>query len=156
MSTQTAERKGPPVPKPIFKITNPLIKLMLLSPFHSGMSKQLMVLSWNGKKTGKRYSTPVGYVRQGNSLIVFTHASWWKNFTGGAPVTMRIEGKDVKGTAYPVSDSAEIKRMVQALNAVHNKERAQQMGFWVDDLAANAPEDVVRDVKGTYFVKIQL
>lgn len=54
-----------------------------------------MVLSFTGRKTGKQYATPVGYVRDGNTILVFTHSAWRSNFKDPAPVQMLIGGKDV-------------------------------------------------------------
>lgn len=154
-STQT-ERRGPPMPRFLMKVVNPLLKMVLNSPFHGKISHELMVLRWTGRKSGKRYATPVGYVYHEKHIYVFTHSQWYKNFTSSAPVTMHIAGKDVPGMARKVNDPAEIKHMIQILVKTHGKERAQQMGFWVDDLDQSAPETVAQAVRGTYFIRIDV
>lgn len=152
--TQAAERRGLPMPKFLFKAINPLMKLVLLSPFHGGMSKRLMVLSFTGRKTGQRYSTPVGYVCQGEWVYVFTHSPWRSNFTLPAPVSMRIQGKDVLGTARLVHDPERVKQMIQTLAAAYGEGMARQMGFWVENLDSATPEAVRQATRGTYFIEI--
>lgn len=155
LSSNKPERHGPPVPAFMFKIMNPLMKALLYSPLHGRVSKSLMLLTFTGRKSGKKFTTPVGYLRKGNTLIVFTHSSWWKNLEGGAPVTMRIQGKKINGVGRPVDDPAEIKSMVRDLNAANGKERARQMGFWVENPDAS-PEEIQKAVAGTTFVHIRL
>ena len=153
--TPIPERRGPPVPKFMFKLMNPLMKALLYSPLHSRVSKSLMLLSFSGRKSGKKFTTPVGYLRQGSTITVFTHSPWWKNMIGGAPVSMRIQGQNIPGVARPVDDPVEIKSMVRDLNASNGENRARQMGFWVDDLDAS-PQEIQKAVAGTIFIKIQL
>jgi hypothetical protein len=155
-STNQAEPHGPPMPKFMFKLVNPLMKWMLNSPFHGRMSQRLMVLSFTGRKTGKHYSTPVGYVQQNNELFVFTHSPWRNNFKKPAPVSMRIQGKDVTGTAHLVSDPLRIKQMIQALAATNGEDLSRRMGFWVENLDTASPEAVLEATRGTYFIEIQV
>jgi hypothetical protein len=160
MNTQNApvptpERRGPSMPRFMFKLMNPLMKALLYSPFHGRVSKSLMLLSFTGRKSGKKFTTPVGYLRQDRTIIVFTHSPWWKNMIGGAPVSMRIQGKNTTGVARPVNDPVEIKSMVRNLMASSSEDRARQMGFWVDDLDAS-PQEIQKAVAGTILVKIQL
>jgi hypothetical protein len=84
----SGSRRDLPAPRWMFTLTNPLIKMLLRSPLHGGLSKRLMVLSFTGRKSGQRYSTPVGYLQDGNRILVFTHSVWRNNFQQPAPVTM--------------------------------------------------------------------
>lgn len=155
MPSVDRERRKPPMPEFLFKLANPVLKAILLSPLHSGMSKRLMVLTFTGRKSGKRYTTPVGYVRPGASIYVFTHSPWRKNFTKPAPVVMRIEGKDVSGTGQLVNDPQRIKLMIQALTAANGETMARQMGFWVENLDTAGPQQIQAATEGTFFIEIQ-
>lgn len=59
---QTSVRKQPP--PEVFKLINPMIARLLRSPFHRGLSKHLMLLTFRGRKSGQRYTTPVGYLQK--------------------------------------------------------------------------------------------
>jgi deazaflavin-dependent oxidoreductase (nitroreductase family) len=74
--------------------SNPFIKAILGSRFAGPMAKALMLLRFTGRKSGKVYTTPVGYVREGDSVVVVTSPTytWWKNIREGADVEVRLEG----------------------------------------------------------------
>ena len=53
-----------------------------------------MLLRFTGRNSGKVYTPPVGYVREGDSVVVVTSPtySWWKNIRDGADVEVRLDG----------------------------------------------------------------
>jgi deazaflavin-dependent oxidoreductase (nitroreductase family) len=75
-----------------------LLRNPVLSPLLSGHT---LLVSVRGRKTGAIYTTPVNYVREGNTLLVLsrTDRTWWKNLRGGAPITVLLKGKEIQGTA---------------------------------------------------------
>lgn len=80
------------------------MKFLLRSPAHGLVSKSVLLITFTGRKSGKTYTTPVDYSQDGDLVSIFTHAAWWKNLSGGAPVTLRLRGRDVSGLAEPVAD----------------------------------------------------
>ena len=97
------------MPNPFLTIANPINKAVLRSPLHGLMSKSTMLISFKGRKSGKTYETPVNYHREGQTITVVSwkNRAWWKNLRGGVPVTVRVEGEDLTGTAdvLPTSDA---------------------------------------------------
>jgi len=84
------------------------------------MSKNRMLLTYQGRKSGMRYTIPVSYLHEGESIVCFTDSSWWKNLRGGAPVRMRLTGRDVAGMANPIDTDTEaiakgLERMLQKI-----------------------------------------
>ncbi|OGO64427.1 MAG: hypothetical protein A2030_00580 [Chloroflexi bacterium RBG_19FT_COMBO_50_10] len=79
---------------------------LLHSPLHGMFSGNTMVVSFTGRKSGKTYRVPVGYLRVGVTLLTvsFKRRTWWRNLRGGAPVTLRLQGKDVTAQAEVVED----------------------------------------------------
>ncbi|MEP7190248.1 MAG: nitroreductase/quinone reductase family protein [Roseiflexaceae bacterium] len=141
----------PPLPKIAYHVVNPVLGALLRSPLHSLISKRLMLLNFQGRKTGKRYSIPVGYLQKGRRLFVFSHSSWSKNFGSGAPVSLRLRGKQVKGTARLIQDARQIVEVVRMSVAQHGEKMAQRMGLIGADLApSTAP------APGTTFIEIEL
>jgi hypothetical protein len=49
--------------------------------------------------------------------VVTTDGRWWRNLRGGAPVTVRLRGRDVGGLAEAVTDPAEVERVLRAMLA---------------------------------------
>lgn len=99
---------------------NPLMRRLIDSPVHWPLSRWFAVLAWTGCKTGRRYSTPVSYVREGKTAYVTTGDRWWRNLTGGAPVAMRIAGGWQEGTAAPLTDPAECRAEHERLFREHS------------------------------------
>lgn len=135
-TNDTTPRSGPPMPKAAYIVANPVIKAVLRSPLHRLMSKSLMTLTFTGRKSGKRYSMPVGYLERGKKLFVFSHSAWSNNFRGGAPVAVRLRGKELRGTASVIEDRQRIAEIVGMLVAKHGEAMAQRMGLVANEQVA--------------------
>lgn len=59
---------------------NDFVKFFLRTPLHVFMG-DLMIITVTGRKTGKKYSTPVGFYREHGILWVLTsrNRTWWRN-----------------------------------------------------------------------------
>jgi hypothetical protein len=64
----------------------------------------MMVLTFNGVRSGKTCSFPVGYAEEPDGQLTFTRFSWWKNFHEEKPVSLRLRGRKVQGTAVAVRE----------------------------------------------------
>jgi len=124
-----AEAMTPPLPHWAYGVVNPIMSFLLRSPLHGLLSGSLMLLVYEGRKSGKRYSIPVGYMRAGDRLLVFSHAGWAKNFVGGGPVALRLRGELRPATASLVSDPVTIAEAVRKFVANQGEQMATRMGF---------------------------
>jgi F420H(2)-dependent quinone reductase len=90
------------------KLYNPLVIWLVRSPLHGLLDKSAMVITVTGRKTGKRSTIPVSYIRDGESLLVISQKSrrWWKNLRGGAPVTVFLQGHVLQGRGEVFTDTA--------------------------------------------------
>ncbi len=88
---------------PTMKVANKIFIPLLRSPLHFLVSHGLMLITVTGRKTGKQYTTAVAYVRDGPRVVFFSGRDllWIKNLAGGAPVRLRLRGKDLPATAHP-------------------------------------------------------
>lgn len=86
------------------RLFNNVPKLLLRSPLHSLMSKNVLLLTFTGRKSGKRYTLPLSYVQSGDQLLLGTETPWWKNLRGDVPVTIRLRGQHRSGRADVVTD----------------------------------------------------
>jgi deazaflavin-dependent oxidoreductase (nitroreductase family) len=84
----------------IIEVGNVFMKTILRSPLHGLASQNVMLITFTGRKSGKTYTTPVNYVRDGEGLIVLSHEdrTWWRNLRGGAPISVRLQGQELTGT----------------------------------------------------------
>lgn len=110
-ATRPALFATPLAMNPFYKILNPLISRLLRSRWHGLASAHLMLLTFTGRKTGTRRTTPVRYVRKGELILCFTTPAipWWRNLVGGAAVELLIAGQRMPCYATAlVDDTARI------------------------------------------------
>lgn len=135
---------------------NDFMAWLLRSPLHGLLSNGMMLITVTGRKTGKKYTTPVGYYREGDYLWVITSRdrTWWKNLRGGAEVGLLLKRKPVKAFAEPDLDEEAVEaRMVEYLR--HVPQAAKPMGIRMENGQPNA-EDIARTARDRLFVRLRL
>jgi hypothetical protein len=86
---------------------NSMMKWALTTPGFQGMVGQgVALLSFTGRKTGKRYTIPVSYDREGDTVTVITKRmrKWWHNFETPIEVELRLAGETFVGKAEIETD----------------------------------------------------
>ena len=82
---------------------NPALLWVLCSPLHRLLSSQLMALHLTGRRTGRRYSIPVGYQRNGETITILVSKArdkkWWHNFLEHGAVEVTVRGSRRHGEA---------------------------------------------------------
>jgi hypothetical protein len=98
---------------------NRLVRGLLRSPAHALVSRRLALVTVTGRRSGKRFTFPVGYQQDGDEVTIGVEwpqrKVWWRNLRGeGAPVTMRLRGTERRGHARASEGEAgEVKVRVQ-------------------------------------------
>lgn len=132
------------------------MKFVLRSPMHGMVSKTVLLITFTGRKSGKTYTTPVDNSRDGDQVYIFTHANWWRNLLGGAPVTLRIQGREFQGLAEPI---AEDKGDVAVGLTAHLRKvpsDARYYGVTFDDHGNPRAEEVEIAVKSVVMIRVRL
>ena len=95
---------------------DPLINGILHSPLHGMLSSNTMLVQVTGRKTGKIFSTPVNYLRDGNCLWVISlrQRTWWHNLRDGAPMNVRLAGCLLPGLGEVMEDPQAVAESLQA------------------------------------------
>jgi deazaflavin-dependent oxidoreductase (nitroreductase family) len=135
---------------------NDFMNWVLRSPLHGMLSNGILLLTVTGRKTGKQYTTPVGYYRENGYLWVITSRdrTWWKNLRGGAEVSLLLKRKPVKALADTDLDEKAVEaRMYEYVK--HVPQAAKSLGIRLENGNANA-EDITRTAKERLFVRLQL
>ena len=135
---------------------NDFMAWVLRSPFHGMLSNGMMLITITGRKTGKTYTTPVGYYMEGDYMWVITsrERTWWKNLQGGAKVDLLLKRKPVTGFAdVDLDEKSVAARMVEYLH--HVPQAAKPMKIRMDDGKPNQ-EDVGTTARDRLFVKIKV
>ena len=89
--TTTLSRRIPP--QRLVRLMNPLVRAMLRSPLHRALDNALLILHITGRRTGRRYDIPAGFMDLGNGLVVVTQHRWRANLRGGADVEVTHAGR---------------------------------------------------------------
>jgi hypothetical protein len=87
---------------------NPIIRWLLRTPLHFFVSKNMMLMTYSGSKSGKIYATPMNYLEVEGILYTISSRErvWWRNLRGGAQVTLRLKGKDIPAWAEALEGEA--------------------------------------------------
>jgi hypothetical protein len=73
------------------------------------VSKRITIVSYTGRRSGRTFSTPVGYRRVADTVTIAVRfpgaKNWWRNFTGdGGPLSLELDGADHSGHAVARRD----------------------------------------------------
>ena len=134
---------------------NGFMSWILRSPFHGILSDGMMLITVTGRKTGKKYTTPVGYYRANGYLWVITSRdrTWWRNLEGGAEVSLLLQRQPVNAIAETDLDPVSVEaRMHEYL--IHVPQAAKPLGIHMENGNANA-DDIARTAKDRLFIRIE-
>ena len=73
------------------------------------VNRNIAMLSYTGRRSGRRFSTPVAYRRTGDEITINANLpqskTWWRNFLGdGGPLTLQVDGTERTGHAVAKRD----------------------------------------------------
>jgi deazaflavin-dependent oxidoreductase (nitroreductase family) len=140
---------------------NPIMTWLIRSPLHFFVSKNMMLMTYQGRKSGKIYTTPMNYSRiyngDGEYLLAISSRErvWWRNLRGGAPVTLRLQGKDVQANAECFEDVEEIAADLTMLLKT-NPAYARYLDIRVDADGVPQTEDIRRTAQERVTVRVKL
>ena len=100
---------GTPIVPAFNAVTAKLIDVPLLG---NVVRRNLVMISYVGRRSGKTFTTPVNYRRVGDEVVIRVQLpdakNWWRNFLGGGgPITLRLNGTDQTGHAVATRDDQE-------------------------------------------------
>jgi hypothetical protein len=126
--TSAVKRSVPP--PTLVKMGNPLVRMLLGSPLHRVLDDSFLVLHLTGRKTGRRYDIPVGYVDMEGKLAVVTVARWRVNLRGEADVEVTRHGCLRPMHAQLDEDPASVAVSYQAMiDRIGQKKAQRQLGI---------------------------
>lgn len=101
----------------IFKIVNVPMRAVLSLPFPTPLSRNLMLVRFTGRKSGRVYRQPLSYARDGAALLTPGGGRWTLSMEGGRPVRIRLRGRDVSARPELVRDPGEVERLLDVIVA---------------------------------------
>jgi hypothetical protein len=115
------------------RILNHLVTALLHSPLHWLVSRDLMLITFTGRKSGRSFTTPVTYSQDEKQVVFHSTQRWWKNLEGGAKVTLRLRGRTRTGWAVPTQDVPTIVAAIEAFLEHRGRRRAAMIDLTLAD-----------------------
>jgi hypothetical protein len=86
------------------RVINPVVGWLIRSPLHRLASRRLALITYTGRRSGRRYTIPVGYQIVDRQLTITVGSPerkvWWRSLTGtGAAVELVVRGRRRTGHA---------------------------------------------------------
>jgi len=137
---------------------NSIIEWLLKSPMHGVVSKNMMLVSYTGRKSGLEYATPVNYwqVNDGDEGILLTTSKservWWRNLRGDRPVVLQLRGVSMNALGTVVEEFNEKERLFGVL-FTQNPGIGRYFKVALDDNNQPINEDVERTAADTVLVR---
>jgi F420H(2)-dependent quinone reductase len=99
----------------IFRVVNVPMRAVLSLPFPTPLSRNLILVRYTGRKTGRVYRQPLSYARDGEALLTPGGGRWTLNMEGGRPVQIRLRGRNVPARPELVREPGEVERLLDVI-----------------------------------------
>lgn len=152
------ETLTPPIPKPVFEyLINPLMKALLRSPVHWLVSDAVLLITYRGRRSGRTYTTPVGYEELDGTLYVTSQTDrvWWKNLRGGAEVEVRLRGDRRVGHAEVIEDNEAVADYVLGFVDRHGVDSLSRLALSARDDELPDAEDLAAGLNDVAVIEIE-
>lgn len=164
METRPAALTGDTTPTEVLPFSikllrkaQPLICWWLRSPLHGMLSRDVLLLSYSGRKTGKSYELPLSYAEIGGNIYLCTRTSrWWRNLGDGKVVELHLRGRRVRAASF-VLDSASSEALDGFRAFLTRLPRTGEMLYEVGCDAERRPleSDLAREVRRSTVLRLE-
>jgi len=132
---------------------NDFVSFFLRTPLHVFLGNT-MLITVTGCKTGRKYSTPVGFYQEGDDLWVISSRdrTWWRNIKNGANVSLLLKGKTISAFAEAeMNEKAVEKRLLEYIRRIPMA--AKSLRIRTENKIPNA-DDIAHLAKDRLFIKV--
>ncbi|MEE6175437.1 hypothetical protein [Mycobacterium sp. 050134] len=114
-------------PSALMRLVNPALRVLLRTPLAGPARKQLMVLDFTGRKTGRQFSIPVSAHLIDGDLYALTGAAWKQNFRDGAPARVVYDGRAIAMRGDLIRDRGTVTDLFLRCTEAYGVRHAQRM-----------------------------
>lgn len=114
-------------PERLLHVVNPVLRVLLGTPLAGSARKQMMVVSFKGRKSGRQYSIPLSAHMIDNQLYALTSAPWKNNFRDGADAEVLHNGKKTPMRGELITDPTTVAELSHRCAESYGVKRAQRM-----------------------------
>jgi hypothetical protein len=120
----TIGRRVPP--QRLVTLVNPLVRAVARSPLHGLVDDAVLVLHVVGRRTGRRYDIPVGFLPLGGDLVVVTQHAWRANLRGVAELEVTHRGRRGSRQVHLDEDPSTVAATLHGIVLRHGPVMAQR------------------------------
>jgi TetR/AcrR family transcriptional regulator, regulator of autoinduction and epiphytic fitness len=125
-------------------VANRIVRGLLRTPgLNRAVGGRLVTLYVVGRKSGRQYTVPVAYTRQGGDLLIGTPFGWGRNLRSGEPVEVLLKGRRRLADVEAFTDEPGVTRMY-AIMCKDNKAFANFNKVRVGGDGEPSPDDLHR------------
>lgn len=139
---------------------NGVVDFVLRSRFHWILSRGLALITVTGRRTGRRYTIPVGYLETADAVVVLVgdapSKTWWRNYREAGPIEVRLRGVMRRGRAVVVPPDDEQFRRTAEESFRRARIIPRLFGIAFDPSRGLAVEDAERLAQRVAIVRITL
>lgn len=114
-------------PTVLLRLVNPVLGALLRTPLAGSARKQLMVLKFTGRKTGRQFAIPVSAHLIDGELYALAGAGWKHNFRDGATAQVVYDGKTTAMRGEWIRDRTVVPDLYLKCAQGYGAKRAQRM-----------------------------
>jgi deazaflavin-dependent oxidoreductase (nitroreductase family) len=148
--TRTQTRK---LPKPA-RVAMQFQAFLLRHNLLGGFGKELMVITTTGRKSGKRFSTPIGYLQDGETILALSiggASNWFRNVVQNHQAMLEVKGRFIQVHGVPVIDPAERQQIFE----LYRRERARSFKLLFGVPVNASPEEMGQALESRQFVRFR-
>ncbi len=114
-------------PSALLRLINPVLVVLLRTPLAGPARKQLMVLHFTGRKSGREFTIPVSAHVIDGDLYALAGAAWKANFKDGASAQVVYDGKTTAMRGELIRDRTLLPDLYLRCAQGYGVKRAQRM-----------------------------
>ena len=100
------------------RIGNALVLWLLGSPLHRMLSAKVVVVAYDGRRSGRSVRLPVQYAALADQIVVFPARAaskrWWRNFEQPHAATILLAGRTIRALGAVVREPEQLDPLAAA------------------------------------------
>ena len=142
----------------LFAFVNPFVVFLARSFLHPLISHQVVVLAFNGRRSGRRYAIPVSFLHSDDKVLCLTARSglWWRNLEDAASVQLTLAGQSLRATAQVEVDDDQQIRSALRLFCLRSRISAYFSGVAIDSNGEPDEVDLSRSAQQHVLINLSI
>ncbi|MDA2808154.1 nitroreductase/quinone reductase family protein [Nocardiopsis suaedae] len=134
------------------------VSAVLRSRAHPALSGVFMLLTYEGRRTGRVYTLPVAYyLREGGEVWVLSgNGGWTRNMRGGHEADLLIRGREFRVSGTAVEDTKEVGDMMAELLRERGPRALRGHGLRLPTDRQPTHEEVMGAAEGVCMVRFRV